>query len=248
MNVAPPQNPDESSSNTGSTTSTDSTGSSTADAPDAAPSVDRGIGFEAKRKALHLLALVVPLLMWILGKPVSLALLVPSALLGVGADVWRAYSPRFNDVIRRLFGPLMRGSELPPVGQGVRVNGATCVLVGATLTTWIFPLRIAVPVFAMFMIADAAAALVGRSVGRLHWPGSSRTVEGTAAFIVAGLGVMACFPSHSPLVAGAAVLTAAATEAAPLRVNDNVRVPLAAGAVVALLELWWLGHPVDFFL
>lgn len=213
-----------------------------------APVDDETLWFEAKRKALHLLALVVPLLMGILGKPTALALLVPSAALGLAADVWRAYSPGFNRFIRRLFGPLMRGTELPPVGTGVRVNGATCVLIGAALTTWIFPLHVAVPVFAMFMIADAAAALVGRRFGRTPWLDGPRTVEGSFAFVAAGCVVMAFFPALPTGVSLAAVLTAAAAEAAPLPVNDNIRVPLAGCAVVAALHVWWLGQPVDFFL
>ena len=184
------------------------------------------------RKALHLLALVIPLGMWSLGNPLALYLLGGSALIAVAADVTRAYSSGFNAWIRTIFGPLMRAEELPDVGTRVTFNGATCVLVGAALLTLLFPLRIAVPVLTMTMLADAAAALVGRRIGRHNWGSLSATVEGSTAFVLTGLAVMAAFPSLVYASAAASVVVAAAIEALPLPVNDNIRVPLVAAAIV----------------
>jgi dolichol kinase len=202
---------------------------------------------EVWRKALHFLALVVPLWMALVGKPASLYGLVPSALLGVAADVGRAHSPALNRVIKAIFGPLMRDDELPEVGSGVTFNGATCVLVGAALLTIVFPVSIAVPVFTMTMIADAAAALVGRRFGRHRWVASRpHTIEGSAAFVATGLLVMAFFPALPFGVAAMGVAAAALLEAAPLpvAVNDNIRVPLVAAAVVAAGQAWVLGQAV----
>lgn len=194
---------------------------------------DRSFGYaaEVKRKALHLSALIVPFGMEWLGREAALWILVPLTLSAVGADVLRAYWPPFHRFIRHVFGPLMRTEELPSVGEGVVINGATSVLVGGTLLTLLVPLSIAVPVFVMTMIADAAAALVGRAVGRLRWPGRPHTVEGTAAFVVTGLVILAFFPLPWPLRL-AAVTIAAAAEATPLPVNDNIAVPLIAALVV----------------
>ena len=125
----------------------------------------------------------------------------------------------------------MRTEELPDVGAGVVINGATSVLIGGTLLTLFVPLQIAVPVFVMTMIADAAAALVGRAIGQHRWPGRSHTVEGSLAFIAAGLLVLAFFPL-SWTARLTATLSAAVAEAAPLAVNDNIAVPLIAAAVV----------------
>lgn len=193
-------------------------------------------GAEIKRKALHLLALVVPVGMGWLGNPAALYVLVPVTALAVGADVLRAYSVPFNRFIRSLFGPLMREEELPEVGTGVVVNGASCVLVGATVLAALFPMDIAVPVFVMTMIADAAAALVGRRMGRHPWPGSSHTMEGSAAFVATGLAVLAFFPSVSLPAAAVGVIAGAAVEAGPLPVNDNIRVPVVSALVIVLLQ------------
>jgi dolichol kinase len=177
----------------------------------------------------------------------ALYVLGVGAALAVGADVVRAYSPWFNDWIRTIFGPLMRDEELRAVGTGVTFNGATCVLVGAALLTLIFPLRVAVPVLTMTMLADAAAALVGRRLGRHPWGSLSATVEGSAAFVATGLGVMALFPALAYGPAALAVVVAAAVEALPVPVNDNIRVPLVAALVVAGGEALLFDHPLQLF-
>lgn len=199
---------------------------------------------ELKRKALHVLALAAPLGMSWLGMPEALYGLVPLSLLGLSGDVLRALSPRFNRFIHRIFGSLMRARETPPVGRGIAVNGATWVLVSATLLALIFPLYIAVAVFTMFMVSDAVAALVGRRWGRWYWPGSPRTVEGSAAFLLTGLGVLACFPAISFGLGAAGTAAACLAEALPGPGNDNLRVPMAGAVMVTLLEVWVLGEPL----
>ena len=192
---------------------------------------------EVQRKALHLLALVIPLGMAWLGSPVAQYLVGGCALLAVGADLLRAYSVSFSEWIRWIFGPLMRDEELPDVGTRVSFNGATCVLVGAALLALLFPLRVAVPVLTMTMLADAAAALVGRRWGRHPWGRLSSTVEGSAAFLVTGAGVMLAFGSFGVLPAAAGVGGAALVEALPLPVNDNIRVPIIAATLVVAVEM-----------
>ncbi|MFB6274384.1 MAG: diacylglycerol/polyprenol kinase family protein [Salinibacter sp.] len=202
---------------------------------------------EMGRKALHVLALTIPLAMWWLGMPTALYVLALTAFLAVSADIARAYSESFNALIRWIFGSLMRADELPAAGTRVRLNGATCVLVGAALMAVLFPLRLAVPVLTMAMLGDAAAALVGRRLGRHPWGSLSSTVEGTAAFVVTGLAVMACFPAVSLGPALAGVLVGAGGEALPLPVNDNIRVPVVAGIAVAGGQALLSGAPFPLF-
>lgn len=202
---------------------------------------------ELGRKTLHLLALSIPFGMWWMGMPAALYVLAAAALVAIIADVMRAYSRRFNTFIRSVFGPLMRAEELPEVKAEVRFNGATCVLVGAALMALLFPLRIAVPVLAMAMLADAAAALVGRRLGRHSWGSLSATVEGTTAFVGTGLAIMACFPSIALGPAAAGVFVGAVVEVIPLPINDNIRVPVAAGFVVIGGEALLFGKPFALF-
>lgn len=210
-------------------------------------SSDFSYAAEIGRKALHLLALVIPLGMWMLGTPLALYVLGGCASVAVIADVARAYSAGFNDWIRTIFGALMRAEELPEVGTRITFNGATCVLVGAALLTLLFPLRVAVPVLTMTMLADAAAALVGRRLGRHSWGSLSATVEGSTAFVVTGLAVMAAFPSLALLPAVFGVIVAAVVEAVPFPVNDNIRVPLIAALVVMIGETVLYDAPLHVF-
>ncbi len=202
---------------------------------------------ELKRKTLHLLALVVPLGMALLDRSLVLAVLIPASLIALTGDVLRAYSEDVARLIQRLFGPLMRRDEWKARGSGFVVNGATWVLLSATLLTLVFPLRLAVPVFAMFMISDAAAAVVGRRFGRLRWGGTLRTVEGSLAFLVIGLFVIACFPSVPFWIGAFGVACGCVAEVLPRPLNDNLRVPLTVAAAIALLEWIVLGRPVDLF-
>lgn len=202
---------------------------------------------EIGRKTLHLLALILPLGMWWLGMPLALYVVGAGALLATVADLTRAYVPTVNRWIRRLFGPLMRDEELPDVGEGVTFNGATSVLVGAALLALIFPLRVAVPVLTMTMLADAAAALVGRRLGQHSWGSLSATVEGTAAFVGTGLAVMPWFSTLTLGPALASVFVAATAEIVPGPGNDNVRVPLAAAATVVAGEVLFFDHPLHLF-
>jgi dolichol kinase len=202
---------------------------------------------EVGRKTLHLLALIIPFGMWWLGPPQALYVVGALAGIAVTADVTRAYSVPFNEWIRWIFGPLMRAEELPEAGGRVTFNGATCVLVGATLLALVFPMRVAVPVLTMTMLADAAAALVGRRLGRHPWGRLSATVEGSAAFVATGLLVVIWFPSLALGPALAGVVVGAVVEALPLPVNDNIRVPLAAAAIVVAGEAVFFDQPLHLF-
>ncbi|BBM69405.1 diacylglycerol/polyprenol kinase family protein [Rhodothermus marinus] len=190
---------------------------------------------ELLRKALHLLALSIPIGMLHVTRPTALAVLWPLALAALGADVLRARWPTFHRFIREIFGGMMRPEELPPPGGPIAINGATWVLLSSALLATLFPLPLAATAFAVFMVGDAAAAVVGRRFGRHRWPGSRRTIEGSLAFFGAALLTALFFPVP-PLHAVLAALLATVLEVLPLPLNDNLRVPLA----VALLL--WLVH------
>ena len=117
------------------------------------------------------------------------------------------------------------------------------MLVSGFVLAVLVPVEIGALVFAAFLVADAGAALAGRSLGRHHWPGSSRTLEGSAAFTLLALALLVGLPALVPgldaLRLWQAALVAVAMawlEAQPLRVNDNLLVP-ALGALL----VWHLG-------
>ncbi|MFQ5569876.1 MAG: phosphatidate cytidylyltransferase [Rhodothermales bacterium] len=199
------------------------------------------------RKAIHLLALLVPLGMALLGKTWSVYLLIPLAVLALACDVLRVRSAWFSAFVLRYFGFLMRREEQPPVGGPVIINGATWVLLSAALLVVFFPIRIAVPAFVMFMLSDAAAALVGRRFGTLHWGRSARTIEGSMAFLITGVAIMALFSGIVFWIGVVSVVVAALAEAMPRPFNDNLRVPMVTAAVIFALERLVLDADVALF-
>jgi len=186
---------------------------------------------ELGRKALHVLALVIPAGMHWLGRPTATYVVGAGALFAVAADVTRSLVPEVNTAVRSIFGRLMRTEEVD-VRRRITFNGATSVLVGAALLALLFPLSVAVPVLAMTVLADAVAALVGRRWGCHAWGQGSATVEGTAAFTGTGVGVMLLLDMTKTGPALVAVLVAAGAEALPPPIDDNISAPLLAATTL----------------
>lgn len=194
---------------------------------------------EIRRKALHLGALVIPVGIAWAGRPLSVAVLVPLGFLAVGLDWLRQRNATAERWLNGAFGGLMRPQERPPPGAPIVLNGATWMMVGAALCAALFEPAVAAVALAMQMIADAAAALVGRRFGWNRWPRSSKTVEGSVAFAVAafavgGAAIWGLGADIRPLGMMVAAILAAAAEALPIPVDDNLRVPLVAGATMML--------------
>ncbi len=183
---------------------------------------------ELGRKAIHLLALLIPAGILVWGREAALFVLVPLTVLALAGDILRARWTPMAQLVQKLVGFLMRAKELPPAGSHVVLNGATWVLLASTLLATLFTEHIAAAALTMSMIGDAMAALVGGRFGRVRWPKSKRTLEGSAAFFSTGFVIIVLWP-HMPLWVGAAgALAATVAEVVDDPLNDNLRVPLIA--------------------
>jgi dolichol kinase len=211
--------------------------------------IPEGIPYRAEvfRKTLHVLAIVVPIGMQVLGKEVSVALLALLAVLAVLADIARVRSLSFSRFIQACFGGMMRPAEWPRPGDPFLLNGATWLLISACLLALIFPMYLAVRALAMGILGDAAAALVGRRFGRRRLGKSPKTIEGALAFFVAAalsLGVMQSL-AHYEIILAAVV--GSMMEATPLPVNDNLRVPLFVAFTLFYTQRFLENMPIHLF-
>lgn len=193
---------------------------------------------ELARKALHLLVLVIPITMWHVGRELSIYLLLPAVVLAIGGDVLRWRSARFEALVSRWVGFMMRPSERPEQSRPT-LNGATSILCGSLLAVVFFDARAAAAAIAIFVVGDAAAALFGRRFGKRSIFGGKATVAGSSAFALAGFMVALVIPGL-PWIAGAgSALVSGLFEALPKgQLNDNIVVPVAAtGCLAGLLHI-----------
>jgi dolichol kinase len=154
--------------------------------------------------------------------------------LGVLAfDLTRLRLPSFNAWALERMGTLIRA------GEAHTLSGSPTYILGVALSLFLFELPVAIAAVLFLAFGDVAATIVGESWGRTRFLGKS--LEGTAAFIVAGIAagtVPHLFGHGLPLPAlFAGAVTAAVVEVlTPRRLNDNLTIPLISGAVMTLLR------------
>lgn len=187
---------------------------------------------ELARKAIHVSSTAVPLLVWLVPRPLAVAVLVPVAVLALAIDVARHRIRPFRYHFLRRTRTMLRPHER----RGLA--GATWMALAYAAALLLFPKPVAVAAMLFNGLGDAAAALVGKRWGRrrTRW---GKSWEGFAAGLVVdlavGIGMWMIAPAAVPL-AGALLgaFVAAAVEFAPLPLDDNVRVTLAGGAGIVL--------------
>lgn len=183
---------------------------------------------EVYRKCIHLIGLVVPLIYWVTSKRVVLLFLGTFLFIFLISELYRikfGMPIKEADVYVR---PLIRPQERR--GMGAHVFFAA----GAFVTVLAYPKDIAIAAMFVAVIADGAAAVVGRRWGRHRLVGK-KTLEGTLALFSVAI-VTATFifvagfrlPFYTSAVLSlAGAITAACIELLPL--NDNLTIPIATG-------------------
>jgi dolichol kinase len=196
---------------------------------------------ELFRKAIHLSSISIPIFYLFTPRPVALAILVPLTIVVIIADISRYYFPPMESWFNQTFGWLLRSHESDQKRK--RLNGATYVLIAATLAVFIFPKLIAVTSFSIFIISDLTAALVGKRFGKHRL--FNKSLEGSAGFFLSALLVVAVLPKIEYVMAEymigiAAAIVGAIIEVLPIEVDDNLSIPLAVGGAM------WTGYVLFF--
>ncbi|MDQ6800994.1 MAG: DUF92 domain-containing protein [Acidobacteriota bacterium] len=136
------------------------------------------------------------------------------------------------------------------VGKGVardaRGYDAGLVLyplaVCALILTFNWHIELAAVGWVILAFGDGFASLVGRAVPIAPLPWNRiKSWGGTLAFMIAagiaGVGIAMFFGAPSLAMVAAAVIVAAIVESMPLGINDNITVPAAAAATLAVLSI-----------
>lgn len=185
---------------------------------------------ELGRKAIHVASVLVPLGVWIAPRPVAAGVLAAGAAVALGIDVARLRFRGARYLFFRTFRTLLRHHER----RGLA--GATYMAVAYALAVLFFPQPVAVCAMLFNGLGDAAAALVGKRWGR-HRTRWGKSWEGFAAGVAANAAAATAVSLLDPrLLLPAALLgalAAATIEFLDLPVDDNLRVTLTGGLVIA---------------
>lgn len=180
---------------------------------------------EITRKVVHLVTLAIPIgYAWLPEKTV-LAIVLLLFLGFLSVDLLRHYHPGMASLFQKyFFGKVLREEEKPTL------MGSTFFLFSTLLTILLFPKSIAIASILILILSDTCAALVGKGIGRIRIFG--KTLEGSAAFFLSSLLIVWLYPNLNRFWGGAAALGATLIEILPIKVDDNLTIPLVAGAIM----------------
>jgi len=180
--------------------------------------------FELKRKAIHFLGLSVPLLYCTAGKEITLVFVGIAAGCALLMEIGRFKWERFNEVVFQIVGRYAREHEQS------KVTGATYYAVAAFLAVGFFSQWVAISSLLFLTLGDSAASIVGTRYG--HHKIFEKSVEGSVACL-AVCTVIGWILLKWVGLSGA--LAATVIELLPIPVDDNLRIPVAAGGLMQLL-------------
>lgn len=187
---------------------------------------------ELARKAIHYLATLIPLTYYfLLDRSTMITVMAVCFVIILIGEHLRMRRPAFRRLYLKIFGWMIR-----PYEYENHLTGATYVFLGALLVASLFPKEIAVIALLFLTVGDPSACLVGLSIGRIRLIGN-KTLEGTLAFILAGLLATFWIPGVPFLIKIIGVTIACLVELIPWKVDDNWLIPTVSALCMYLLTL-----------
>ena len=187
---------------------------------------------ELRRKTIHLLGLVFPILYVFTTR--HTAIIAVGVLLSIAlvSELLKACFPAFRRIFMRIFSPMLRSQE-----RRGGLTGATYYLIGSFLCLLLFDKTLAIVCLCFLTLGDLFAALIGKQWGRIKLF-SRKSLEGSLACFVVCTAIALLIGLH-PVVAVVGALVATLIELLPTGVDDNVTIPLISGLAMHLLISNW---------
>jgi dolichol kinase len=200
---------------------------------------------ELARKGIHLASIMIPIIYFHITKELALMLLVPMFLGFFFVDLLKMFVKPVADLYYKHFGAMLRAHELDSSQRNF--NGATYVTLAAVLVVWLFPKMIAIAAFAILILADTAAALVGRKIGRIKI--GAKTLEGSIAFFLFAMLVVLVTPKLNAGVGLVVAISATIAELYPIKlgnwnVDDNLSIPLVGATAGMICYMLFIPHEI----
>lgn len=146
----------------------------------------------------------------------------------------RLYLPGINRLFINYLGFLMRSEEKH------NPTGTLYYLLGVLISILLFPKEIALFSITVLAVGDPAAYIIGSNFGKVRI--GKKSLEGSLAFLTAS--VIAGFLLHNlwydlsviAIITGA--VTGTVVELIPLKINDNLTIPITASAAINAILLY----------
>ncbi len=195
---------------------------------------------EVGRQIVHLSGIILVYFIIAMGKDITLAfaLAVSTILLLIGiykgmrfhirahAAVRMKALEKAEDIFFDVIDSLDRKGQFP-------YYGAFSFYLGSALTLALFPAQAALAI-AVLAVHDSVSTLVGVHFGRHKLPyNKNKSIEGTASGFVAAFA--ACLMLTDIFTALIAALAGALIESLPLRLDDNITIPIGVALALSVM-------------
>jgi dolichol kinase len=191
---------------------------------------------EARRKSIHIAALILPLgilyewLPWPRGRAEWRWFLISLTVVAIAIDLVRIHEGRVRRFFKNILGEMIREHE------AFSLLGSTYLLIAGLLAIEMFPRPVAGAALGFTVLGDSFAALVGKAWGRHRF--FNKTLEGALGGLAACTAWAAFLASAGWLpwhVALAGALAASLVEVLPIPLDDNLGITLVSGYTMKLL-------------
>jgi phytol kinase len=184
---------------------------------------------ELARKAIHLSSTAVPIALALgIERRVALLTLGALAMIAIAVEAARATSSTISARFDAIFHPLLRAHE----SSGV--TGATWLIGAMFVAVLVLPRDAAIVASWAAAVGDTAAALIGMRFGRIRSARDGKSLEGSAACLLATIAGALLLARVGVGVALVAAVVATVAERIPWPHDDNIRIITAVGIAMMI--------------
>ena len=192
---------------------------------------------ESIRKTIHLLSSFVPFSYYFIDRETEIVLLSIMLFLMLSIDIGRAKSAGFRALYNKFLGNILRHHETE--AGGFKLTGGFYIVLAFLLCAILFPKPVAITSMLIVIFCDSMAAIIGILFGKRKI-GKGKTLEGSFAFLFTGLIIVWLSPkltetSAEFIVAAASVFLTTFVELVPVKIDDNIVIPMFFGTIYLIL-------------
>jgi glycerol-3-phosphate acyltransferase PlsY len=189
------------------------------------------------RKLYRLILLVVVVIYYYWPQKYVILCVVLAFAFALSLDIIRLTNPLANEVVRKIFRPFARFMRYIAKKEELRdLSGTTYTLMGCAIIIILMPKTIGMTAILFNIFGDLFATVIGKSYGKIKIL-SGKTLEGSFSCFASMLlvAVWSHYILSLPMIAGlVGAIAGTIIELVPLKLNDNLTIPILSGAVMWL--------------